>query len=39
MLTGKGGVVLGINTKEMSLEEAFMKITSENITILSETTK
>jgi ABC-2 type transport system ATP-binding protein len=39
MLTDKGGVVLGIRTKEMSLEEAFMKITSQNITLLSETTK
>jgi ABC-2 type transport system ATP-binding protein len=39
MLTEKGIVVLGISTKEMSLEEAFMKITSQNITLLSEATK
>ncbi len=39
MLTEKGGVVLGINAKEMSLEEAFMKITSENISLLADTTK
>jgi hypothetical protein len=39
MLTEKGGVVLGINAKEMSLEEAFMKITSQNISLLADTTK
>ena len=39
MLTEKGGVVLGIRTKEMSLEEAFMKITTQNINMLSDTSK
>ena len=39
MLTEKGGVVLGINAKEMSLEEAFMRITSQNIPLLVDSTK
>ena len=38
LLTEKGGVVLGITAKEMSLEDAFMKITSQNISLLAETT-
>ena len=39
MMTEKGAIVLGINTNEMSLEEAFMKITSENISLLAHKTK
>ena len=39
LLTEKGGVVLGITAKEMSLEEAFIKITSQNISLLTDTTK
>lgn len=39
MLTEKDIVVLGISTEEMTLEEAFMKITSQNITLLSEAPK
>jgi len=30
-----GGVVLGINTREMSLEEAFVTITQKNISLLT----
>ena len=38
LLTEKGGVVLGISAREMSLEDAFMKITSQNISLLAEPT-
>ena len=38
MVVEKGGVVLGINTDEMTLEEAFMKITSKNISLLTRKT-
>lgn len=34
-IAGKGGVVLGINTREMSLEEAFVSITQKNISLLA----
>lgn len=33
----KGGVVLGIKTREMSLEEAFITITQKNISLLTTT--
>ena len=39
MMTEKGVVVLGIGAKEMSLEEAFIKITSQNISLLAHKTK
>lgn len=34
-IAGKGGVVLGINTNEISLEEAFVTITQKNISLLT----
>ena len=34
MITETGAVVLGMNTNAMSLEDAFMKITSQNISLL-----
>lgn len=35
-ISGQGGVVLGIKTKEMSLEEAFITITEKNISLLAK---
>ena len=39
MIAEEGSVVLGITAKEMSLEEAFMKITSQNISLLTDKAK
>lgn len=38
-ISQKGGVVLGIKKKEMSLEEAFITITEKNISLLTEKEK
>ncbi len=34
-ITKRGGIVIGIKVKEMTLEEAFMTITSQNISLLA----
>ena len=38
-ISQQGGVVLGIKTKEMSLEEAFITITEKNISLLAKEDK
>ena len=38
-ISKKGGIVLGIKTHEMSLEDAFITITQKNISLLTPTSK